>query len=77
MKAITRSTEGLRDALFDEIDHLRQGTGDIKRAKTIAAMAQNILKAAELDLSFAEHVRRRPHGDAKTLPAPVVLGGTK
>lgn len=74
---IARTTEGIRDALFDEIDELRGGGGDIKRAKALAAMAQNILKAAELDLKFAEHVRRRPQGEAKAMPAPIALGHAK
>ncbi len=47
-----RTSAGLRDALFDEIDALRRGDGDPQRATAVARLAINIIASAKLDLDF-------------------------
>lgn len=47
---IATTAEGLRDALFDEINQLRSGKGNIQRAKVIAQLAHRIIEAARLSL---------------------------
>lgn len=42
-KPIKRTSAGLRDALFDEIDALRRGDGDSQRATAIARLASNVI----------------------------------
>lgn len=51
-KPVRRTSAGLRDALFDEIDALRRGDGDAQRATAVARLATNILAAAKLELDF-------------------------
>ena len=60
---ITMSAEGLRDALFDEINSLRSGKGNIQRAKVIAQLAHRIIEAARLSLQ----VQGKLNGNDSTL----------
>lgn len=50
--AIVRTTAGLRDALFDELEALRRGESTPQRAKAICNTAQQILKSAEVEMAF-------------------------
>lgn len=47
---IPKSAEGLRDALFDEINALRTGKGDVQRARVISQLAHRIIEAARLSI---------------------------
>jgi hypothetical protein len=49
----SRSSSGLRDLLFDEIENFRKGNGDVDRAKAIAQLSQTIIASAKLDIEFA------------------------
>lgn len=51
---IDRSSAGLRDALFDEIDRLRDGRGDPKQALAVAMLARQILLTASLEYKLAK-----------------------
>lgn len=48
-----RSTSGLCDMLFDELDLLRNNESDAKRANTIAKMASTIVSTKKLELEAA------------------------
>lgn len=50
--AIDRSAAGLREFLFTQIEALRDGKINEKRASTYANMAAVIVKSAELQLKF-------------------------
>lgn len=52
MKKSKRTTQGLRDALFDEIDNLRGGDGDPTRAMAVANLAKQIINIAKVELDF-------------------------
>lgn len=47
---IPKTAEGLRDALFDEINALRRNKGNVQRAKVIAQLAHRIIEAARLSI---------------------------
>lgn len=47
---IIRSSEGLRDALIDEIDRLRAGITTPTRANALARLAEDVLRTIELEL---------------------------
>ena len=64
-----RTSEGLRDILFDEIEGLRRGEGDPQRATIIAKLAGQIVAVAKLDLEYLERCR-----DQKNPLQPVRLG---
>jgi hypothetical protein len=55
-KPMVRTGEGLRDVLFDEIDKLRAGTGDRRRALTIASLATQIINTAKVEIEFQRHM---------------------
>lgn len=52
MKKKNRSSQALRDALFDELDDLRGGDGDPTRALAVARLAQQIISTAKVEMEF-------------------------
>jgi hypothetical protein len=54
-KKITRTSEGLRNALFDEMDNLRSGTSDTKRASMVAKLANTIVSVAKVEMEHARY----------------------
>ena len=52
---VTRSSEGLRDALFDEIDHLRGEDSDPQRSLAVSKIASQILSSAKLEHEIAKY----------------------
>ena len=48
----TRTTEGLRNTLFDTLDQLLSGRIDIAHAKAITKVADSILKSAVVDIEY-------------------------
>lgn len=53
-KSIVRSTSGLRNALFDELDLLRKGKITPQRANTFARGAIAIVGTARLELDYTK-----------------------
>ncbi len=51
-----RTGEGLRDVLFDEIDSLRSGRGDRRRALAVANLAQQIINTVKVELDYERHL---------------------
>lgn len=49
---MTRTARGLRDALFDEIDAIRKGTGDPQRALAVSKVAGQIINIAKAEMEF-------------------------
>ncbi len=52
-----RTSEGLRDILFDEIEQLRGPNGDPRRALAVANVARQIVNTVRVELDFAKQVR--------------------
>lgn len=50
---VPKSAEGLRDALFDEINSMRSSKGNIGKARVIAQLAHRIIEAARLSLQIS------------------------
>lgn len=69
-----RTTESLRDLLFDEIDALRGEDGDPARARTVATLSREILSTARLELQFQETAARLQSQGASVNFAPLALG---
>ena len=53
---IERTSSGLRNALFDEIDKLRSGKSNIARAKAMAQLAHAILKSVAMEIEAQKYV---------------------
>lgn len=68
-KAIDRTTNGLRDALFDEINTLRSGNGDANTSLAVANLAKQIINVAKVELEF-----QRVMMQAQEAGQPINLG---
>lgn len=71
-KAPSRTTQGLRDILFDEIDELRGGNGDASKSLAVANLAKQIINTAKVELDF----HRAMHA-MDMEGAPIQLGNLK
>lgn len=54
MKQSKRTTHGLRDILFDELEELRSGEGDPTKATAVAKLASQIIGVANLEMRYHE-----------------------
>lgn len=52
-KSTERTTQGLRDILFEEITSLRSKNGDATKSMAVAKLAQQILNTAKVEMQFA------------------------
>lgn len=74
MKPVVRTSAGLRDALFDALDSLRNGEIEPQEAKATATVAAQIVNTVQLELDVHK-MRREYPSDAKVmLPVPLDLG---
>lgn len=55
---VARSAQGLRDALFAEIEELRSGEGNPSKAMAVAKLAQQIISITKTEIEFNESVIR-------------------
>lgn len=69
---VERTAEGVRDALFDELNSLRAGEATTSHARAVANIARLIIESARLEL---HHIKQLKHvgeslklgkGDAKS-----------
>lgn len=70
---IVRNTNGLRDAMFDEIDAIRIGKSNPTRANAVAKLASTIVETVRMELEVQRHLRQHPATDPKT-PVGAILG---
>lgn len=77
MTPVARSSAGLRDAIFDEIDAIRNGTGNPTRANAVAKLAAGIVETVRMELEvqrFAASSANKPAPALDGLPKPLTLG---
>lgn len=68
-----RTTENLREMLFDTIENLKSGKIDDRDALVISKLADNIIKTADIELKYAETVSRLDRDDQGISPGPLML----
>lgn len=68
-KSIMRTSQGLRDVLFDEIEELRTGDGDPQKSLAVAHLAKQIVNTAKVEMDFARVMTAQ-----KQAGEPVLLG---
>lgn len=68
---VIRTSEGLRDALFDEIDRLRNNETTPTAANSLSKLADMICATVELEVKVAKAQRSAKAGAAAT---PLTLG---
>lgn len=73
-KAIQRTSAGLRDALFDAIEKVRDGELDSDQAKAIGNLAGQICNTVSLEIEVAKLRTEYPADTKLVLPAPLPLG---
>lgn len=69
-----RTSAGLRDMLFDELEALRAGKSDPKRAMAVAKLAATIVDSVRMEIEFVRHVP--PGKEPEQMPAPLRLVGS-
>jgi hypothetical protein len=77
MSPVSRSSAGLRDAIFDEIDAIRNGTGNPTRANAVAKLAAGIVETVRMELEvqrFAASSAAKTPLASEGLPKPLSLG---
>lgn len=57
---IIRTSAGLRDAIFDEIDAIRAGTSNPTRANAVAKLATGIVETVRMEIEVQRHLRQNP-----------------
>ena len=79
MTAVNRSSAGLRDAIFDEIDAIRNGSSNPTRANAVAKLAGSIVETVRMELDVQRYAHQTA-GQAtaidsvSSLPRPLALG---
>lgn len=76
---IARTSAGLRDAIFDEIDAVRNGTSNPTRANAVAKLATGIVETVRMEIEVQRHMRQQPKNPPpevgrSSLGAPLALG---
>jgi len=69
-----RTTETLRCILFDAIDQVRDGKMSPANAKNIAALADRIIKTAELELKHVDMAAKHQKLDLRSEPLLLTSG---
>jgi hypothetical protein len=59
-RKVIRTSQGLRDALFDELERLVNGKSDAKTANSIARLAGEVVNTVRLELEVQEFKSRVP-----------------
>lgn len=73
---VIRTSAGLRDALFDELDRMRTGKTNATNANAVARLAGGIVETVTMELEVHKQMSRIP-GETKekmALPKPLNLG---
>jgi hypothetical protein len=70
-KQANRTSQGLRDILFDEIEKLQGKDADPGKAMAVAHLARQIVNTAKVEMEFHREMNRdKPNGASKE----IVLG---
>lgn len=74
---IERTSAGLRCAIFDEIDAIRNGTSNPTRANAVAKLAMGVVETVRMEVEVQKHVRSMAGTDlpAFGLGKPLALSG--
>lgn len=80
--AVVRTSAGLRDAIFDELDALRSGASNPTRANAVAKLAGSVVETVRMELEVQRHVRQTAPKEPNQaqiahapLGVPMQLGG--
>ena len=72
---VARTSAGLRDALFDELDALREGRSNAAKANATAKLCGTVIETVRMEIEARKYLTGKP-GDApelKSLGSPINL----
>lgn len=71
---MVRTSAGLRDALFDELDRMRNGETNATNANAIARLADQVCNTVHMELEVHKHLTKIPEGKMSIeMPKPLSL----
>lgn len=73
---VIRTSAGLRDALFDELDRMRTGKTNATNANAVARLAGGIVETVHMELEVHKQMSKIPGEPTErvALPKPLDLG---
>lgn len=77
LPSVARTSAGLRDAIFDELDAIRGGTSNPTRANAVAKLAGSIVETVRMEIEvqkFARSGKPAKDGFVSPLGSPLTLG---
>jgi hypothetical protein len=60
---VVRTSKGLQDTLFDEIDDMRNGRTTPQSARTVSSLAGAIIQTARLEIDYARFISESRGGE--------------
>ena len=72
-----RTSQGLRDILFNEIEELQNGTGDPRRAVAVSNLARQIIGTVRVELDFARQAAALREAGGDVALGTLKLGKSK
>jgi hypothetical protein len=73
-KKVKRTSQGLRDILFDELEELRSGDGDPSKAMAVANLAKQIINVAKVEMDFHRTVQQHMEQGSQLKMGSMELG---
>lgn len=70
-KPITRTAQGLRDALFDEMDLLRSGKSNPAQARSMSLLANSVIGALTAEIDYNRYIIETKTSADKTGSLPL------
>lgn len=74
VQKIPKTTEGLRDALFDEINALRAGKSNVQQARALCQLADKVIDSIRVQIQYGRLLNDKDKAKAQS---NVLLGTTK
>lgn len=73
---VVRTSAGLRDVMFDELDFVRNGDSNPTRANAVAKLCTGIMDSVRVDVEVAKYAAQAAGvaSVASALPEPIRLG---
>ena len=75
--ASERTSQALRDVLFNEIEELQSGKGDPQKALAVANLARQIVNTVKVELEFVNQMARLKETGAEAQIGTLALGTVK
>lgn len=74
MSDIDRTSRGLANMMFEELEALKNGDSTPQQARAKAAVANTIISVSRLEMDYARFVASERSGEALPGPEPIAIG---